>query len=129
MNTRTSVGQCALRIGIAAWLAFTVFRAVTRAHPFPASWTISQPEAMACAILSAMLTIVAIWLVLGIRTQTVALIGVSLHFGLTVVQPGFHRLDQTTLIEAAVLLALALPLIALGGGRYSICGERRRDPT
>lgn len=79
-----------------------------------------QGEWIEVTILSALMMSISIWLVIGLRSRMVALLGLVIFAGLHL---WFSALGlQTTygVWHLAISSALAAPLLVLGGGRFAI---------
>lgn len=101
-------------VGYAALLKFSIASAQASTG-WPASAGTSP------VLLHALMAMAAIWLIFGVRTRIVALLGLLFYAAL-------WRLESQNgadgllgyLVPLQVVVVLALPLILLGGGRFSL---------
>ncbi|MGB8622286.1 MAG: hypothetical protein WCD16_05660 [Paracoccaceae bacterium] len=70
--------------------------------------------------LNALLLIISIWLLFGIRTRVVAVLGVALFTTLVLTGRSNVLLDLDGKIVVVAIFSLALPLVAFGGGRWRL---------
>ncbi len=112
--------QCALRILLALLLGYTVALEIFTNDPvFTGTLDVRIPEplvALTCAILAS----ISIWLILGVATRTVALIGFAIYLWHELLLPDFAVLDLEATQRLVVVALLALPLVIFGGGRFSV---------
>ncbi|MCR8547087.1 hypothetical protein M4578_04560 [Salipiger sp. P9] len=121
MTKTLSVLQCALRVALAAILGYTVAGEFFRTDAMQIGWYISPRHVgLTTALLCTLLATVSIWLLFGVRTRIVALMGLALYIGLEVVNPGLNQASTDTLLNSAFVVLLALPLVIFGGGKFSM---------
>lgn len=121
MNDILHVLQCALRIALAIFLGFTVVGEFFRTDPLQIGWYVSPRQVeLSTAMICALLAAISIWLVFGVRTRVVALLGLALYVGLEVVRPGLHAASYETIMNSTFVVLLGLPLVLFGGGKFSM---------
>lgn len=76
--------------------------------------------------LRALLATIAIWLLFGIRTRVVALLGAVLFFSAQLLTQGFHPSADARSVLIIVAI-ISLPLILRGGGRFAMLSRGWRD--
>ncbi|SEL58843.1 hypothetical protein SAMN05444413_11183 [Roseivivax marinus] len=109
------------RLLLATALFYAVTETLSSTSLFDPGYTLTGPRlTLGAAALSGLMTVVAIWLVFGIRTRVVATLGTALYVGHITMLPGFGAVDATILAELALVGAIALPSILFGGGRFSM---------
>lgn len=122
MANMIALGQCALRLVLAAvfgaqglsQVSVLVAQAGTHLDPF-----IGMSFGL-LVVLNAVLGTVAIWLVFGVRTRVVTLIGLTLYLAAMYIHIRSSLVVEVALAEVLVVMALALPLILRGGGRFAL---------
>ncbi|APZ54303.1 hypothetical protein [Salipiger abyssi] len=121
MSDILSALQCALRIVLAAILGYTVASEFFQTNAMQIGWYVSPRHVgLTAAVICALLFTVSIWLLFGVRTRVVALMGLALYLGLEIVHPGLSSADSQVLLSSAIVVLLGLPLIIFGGGKFSV---------
>lgn len=96
-------------------------RTLFSSDPMQIGWYVyPQHVGLAASALCVLLTTVSVWLVFGVRTRVVALLGLALFIGLEVVHPGLNATSPDALMNSAYVALLGLPLVLFGGGRFSM---------
>ena len=76
--------------------------------------------------LRALLATIAVWLLFGIRTRVVALLGAVLLFAAYLLTQGIHQSADARIVLILVAV-MSLPLILRGGGRFAMLTRGWRD--
>lgn len=112
--------QCALRIILASILGHTVALHIFTNDPaLIGAFAVTMPG-LATSLFCVTLSSIGIWLILGVATRTVALVGFALYFAHDFVLPSHDALAHMPTLGSALVALLALPLIIFGGGRFSV---------
>lgn len=82
---------------------------------------------IAFAVLHALMLVAAIWVLFGIRTRIVALIGLACLYADSLIIPLVPGFPERKVLFAVAILA-AVPLIFFGGGRFSLYRAGWRNP-
>lgn len=84
---------------------------------------------LAASIMCILLASIAIWLILGVGTRTVALSGTALYLAhdMLLAAPGVPQI--TAMHGSFIVVFLALPLIIFGGGRFSLNAALPPEPA
>ncbi|MDQ1848241.1 hypothetical protein Q9299_08065 [Gemmobacter fulvus] len=122
MANMIALGQCALRLVLAAvfgaqglsQVSILVAQAGTPLDPF-----IGISGSLLVA-LNAVLVTIAIWLVFGVRTRVVTLIGLTLYLAAMFLHLRASLVAEVAMAEVLAVVLMALPLILLGGGRFAL---------
>lgn len=105
--TTFSILRFGLRVALAAALGRAASRIVVADAPF----------SMSAVVLGALMVVAAIWLLCGVRTRIVTLLAVALYTGYALMLPPAEAGRPGTIAGLAIVAALALPLVAVGGAR------------
>lgn len=127
MKQFLSALQCTCRLALAGTLGYTVVGEFFQSQETLVGWFISPRNVgLSTALICALLATVSIWLFFGVRTRVVALAGIMLYLGLSIVQPGLGSSDMETMRSSTLVVLLALPLVVFGGGKISLLRESWR---
>jgi len=84
-----------------------------------------ESDAMSLA-LRVLLAVIAIWLFFGVRTRVVALIGTTLFLAAHILPLG-GGIEPGLALGLGCVIALTLPLLAFGGGRFALLSRGWAD--
>ncbi|ETX13112.1 hypothetical protein OCH239_13320 [Roseivivax halodurans JCM 10272] len=111
-----------LQPGLRVALAFVLGRAASRIVVADA------PFSFGAVTLAALMVVAAIWLLCDVHTRIVALLGVALYAGYTLMLPVAEAGSHRTALGLALVLGIALPLVAASGARPRRARHDWSDP-
>ena len=121
MSFPLSALQCAIRLILSAALGAAILERLFELRDLGTGWYIAQRHVASVeAAYLALLAIVAVWLVLGVRTRVVALLGLVLFAGARIVLPGISELNEAALVQVGLFACACVPLLRFGGGRFAM---------
>ena len=124
MSTLLSTLQCGFRVGLGLVLlshaTATLISPNFIANASPASIGASHLPTLASLALHGLLLVVSIWLFFGVRTRVVALLGSLLYVGYALYQSSAEVVPTDVSVPVLLVAILAAPLIAFGGGDFSM---------
>lgn len=119
--------QCALRVAFALILGQLVTQEIFTSDPTLIGAIAVRAPGPATSILCIVLAVFSIWLILGVGTRAVALIGLGLYVGHELLIPGLDVFNSQAALGCALAAGLALPLVFFGGGRFSVVPSQSQD--
>jgi uncharacterized membrane protein YphA (DoxX/SURF4 family) len=121
MKTLASNIQCGCRLGLGMFL-FTEAAATLLSPNLAANAHagFSQDPSFISIVLHGLLLTISIWLVFGVRTRVVALLGAMLYLAYALYSKSVALVPDDVSVQVLLVAILAAPLVAFGGGQYSL---------
>ncbi|PJJ86794.1 hypothetical protein CLV77_1351 [Brevirhabdus pacifica] len=123
MSTLLSTLQCGFRVGLGLVLfSHSTATLISPAFSANASSVVSSGHlpTFASLALNGLLLIISIWLFFGVRTRVVALTGSLLYVSYSLYHASAEIVPTDVSVPVLLVAILAAPLVAFGGGQYSM---------